>query len=258
MIGHHLLGKENMSTSTITPRRLFLFPLLLGRLILFALFQGLLLLGFYIAGRPSPADDAVAWWVLAVVMANIATIGLLAFLMKREGKSLWDLYRVGPHPFWKDFLLALGLFVLSLPLGMLPNTMVGQALFGDALIPAQMMFRPIPMWGLAVGLLFPLTIAFAEIPFYFAYIMPRLQAATGKKWLITLLCGLALAAQHVTLPFIPDGRYLLWRLLMYLPFALFIGAVMQWKPRLLRYFMVFHALMDLSALAVYFSLYTIK
>jgi hypothetical protein len=88
--------------------------------------------------------------------------------------------------------------------------------------------------------------------------MPRLQAATGKTWLITVVCAVALAAQHVTLPFIPDGRFLLWRLLMYLPFALFVGVVMQWKPRLLRYFMVFHALMDLSALAVFFSLYTIK
>lgn len=213
---------------------------------------------FWLAGRHSPADDSVAWWVLTVVLANIATIGLLTCLMMREGKSLWDLYRVGPHPFWKDLLLALGLFILSLPVGALPNTLLGQALFGDALIPAQMMFRPIPLWGLAVGLLFPLTIAFAEIPFYFAYLMPRLQAVTGKTWLVTVLCAFALAAQHVTLPFIPDGRYLLWRLLMYLPFALFVGVVMQWKPRLLRYFMVFHALMDLSALAVYFSLYTIK
>jgi hypothetical protein len=247
-----------LMTTKLEARKQILFPLLLGRLGLFALFQAVFALVFWLAGRSAPAEDAVAWWVWEVALANLATIGLLAYLMKREGKTLADLYRVGLHPFWKDLLLALGLFVIGLPIGALPNTLVGQALFGDALVPAQMMFRPIPLWGLAIGLLFPLTIAFAEIPFYFAYLMPRLQAATGKTWLITVLCGIALAAQHVTLPFIPDGRYLLWRLLMYLPFALFIGVVMQWKPRLLRYFMVFHALMDLSALAVYFSLYTIK
>lgn len=246
-----------MNTDTKKQKRI-LFSLLFARLILFAAFQTIFAMVFWLAGRAAPADDAVAWWVWEVALANLATIGLLAFLMKREGRSLRYLYRVGPHPFWKDLLLALGLFVIGLPEGALPNTLLGQALFGDALIPAQMMFRPIPLWGLAVGLLFPLTIAFAEIPFYFAYIMPRLQAATGKTWLITVVCAIALAAQHVTLPFIPDGRYLLWRLLMYLPFALFVGVVMQWKPRLLRYFMAFHALMDLSALAVYFSLYTIK
>ena len=244
--------------STMEDRKRILFPLLAGRLILFAILQAIFALIFWLAGRTAPADDAVAWWVWEVALANLATISLMAFLMKREGKTLFDLYRVGPHPFWKDLLLALGLFVIGLPIGALPNSLLGQALFGDALIPAQMMFRPVPLWGLAVGLLFPLTIAFAEIPFYFAYLMPRLQSATGKTWLITVVCAIALAAQHVTLPFIPDGRYLLWRLLMYLPFALFVGVVMQWKPRLLRYFMVFHALMDLSALAVYFSLYTIK
>ena len=246
-----------MNTDTKKQKRI-LFSLLFARLILFAAFQTIFAMVFWLAGRAAPADDAIAWWVWEVALANLATLGLLTILMKREGKSLWDLYRVGPHPFWKDLLLAVGLFVVGLPVGALPNTLLGQALFGDALIPAQMMFRPIPLWGLAVGLLFPLTIAFAEIPFYFAYIMPRLQAATGKTWLITVVCAIALAAQHVTLPFIPDGRYLLWRLLMYLPFALFVGVVMQWKPRLLRYFMAFHALMDLSALAVYFSLYTIK
>jgi hypothetical protein len=120
--------------------------------------------------------------------------------------------------------------------------------------PALMMFRPIPIWGLIFGLLFPLTIAFAEIPYYFAYILPRLQTATNQKWTITILCSLALAVQHVTLPLIFDVRFILWRLLMYLPFALFVGIVMQWRPRLLPYFMVFHALMDISALSVYFTI----
>jgi len=62
-----------------------------------------------------------------------------------------------------------------------------------------------------------------------------------------------LAAQHITLPLILDGRFILWRLVMYLPFALYLGMVMQWKPGLLNFFMFFHAQMDLSALAVYFT-----
>ncbi|KPL73176.1 hypothetical protein ADM99_02730 [Leptolinea tardivitalis] len=88
------------------------------------------------------------------------------------------------------------------------------------------MFMALPAWGLTLGFLFPLTIAFAEIPFYFSYLMPRLQAATGQKLLITILCGLMLVAQHITLPLILDGRFILWRLVMYLPFDLFLGMVM--------------------------------
>jgi len=48
--------------------------------------------------------------------------------------------------------------------------------------------------------------------------------------------------------FHPGWMIIIRRLLMYLPFALYIGVVMQWKPRLL--FLFFHTLMDLSALAV--------
>jgi hypothetical protein len=236
------------------PSKKLLVAMLFGRLLLFAGFQGLLAILFWIAGRPMPCEDAAAWWLVQVILTNLTCIGLLGFLMKREGKRLVDLYRVEKHPFWKELLIALGVFIIGLPLGALPNTLLAGWLFGDALIPAQMMFRPIPVWGLAVGILFPLTIAFAEIPYYFAYIMPRLQAATHKKWIITIVCGLFLAVQHITLPLILDGRFILWRLLMYLPFALFVGVVMQWRPRLLPYFMVFHALMDLSALAVYFTI----
>lgn len=248
------MASLSQSTDYYQTRKTCLFTLLPTRLALFAMFQGLLTLIFWFAGRQFPAGEAAAWWVAQVILTNLTCIALLAYLMKCEGRQLIDLYRVGNQSFWKGLAAATGLFLVGLPLGALPNTLVAQWLFGDPLIPARMMFQPLPTWGLALGLLFPLTIAFAEIPFYFAYLMPRLQAATGQKWTITLICGLMLAAQHITLPLILDGRFILWRLLMYLPFALYLGVVMQWKPRLLNYFMFFHALMDLSALAVYFTL----
>jgi hypothetical protein len=231
-----------------------LLLLLFGRLVLFAGFQAVLTLVFWFAGRPAPVEDAAAWWLVQVILTNLTCIWLLSRLMHREGLSLGDLYRVEKHPFWKELFVALGIFLLGLPLGALPNTFVAQWLFGNTLTPALMMFRPIPIWGLVLGLLFPLTIAFAEIPYYFAYIMPRLQSATNLKWPVTIACGLVLAAQHITLPLIFDGRFILWRLLMYLPFAIFVGIVMQLRPRLLPYIMVFHALMDLTALSVYFTI----
>jgi len=33
---------------------------------------------------------------------------------------------------------------------------------------------------------------------------------------------------------------------MYLPFAVFVGIVLHWRPRLLPYFVVIHVLMDIS------------
>jgi hypothetical protein len=79
-------------------------------------------------------------------------------------------------------------------------------------------------------LLFPATIALAELPTYFAYDMPRLEVIIGR-WSEVVLAGLALAAQHMTLPLIFDGRFLVWRLGMFLPFALLVAIVLRWPPR---------------------------
>jgi hypothetical protein len=37
-----------------------------------------------------------------------------------------------------------------------------------------------------------------------------------------------------------------WRFLIFLPFALWVGLIVRWRPRLLPYMMVIHALMDVS------------
>jgi hypothetical protein len=44
---------------------------------------------------------------------------------------------------------------------------------------------------------------------------------------------------------------MLWRLGMYLPFALFAGLMIKFRPTLLPYYMIVHALMDVSAVMVY-------
>ena len=102
-----------------------------------------------------------------------------------------------------------------------------------------------------VGLLFPLTIAFAELPTYFGYVMPRLAPQLKSGWLAWAVASFFLAFQHCFLPFILDGRFLLWRLGMYLPFAFFAGLLLKLRPSLLPYFVVMHALIDISTLSVY-------
>jgi len=83
------------------------------------------------------------------------------------------------------------------------------------------------------------------LPTYFAYCLPRLEAQTGR-WSAVLLASFFLAAQHCTLPLIWDGRFLTWRLLMFIPFALFVGLLLRWRPQLLPYMVVVHGLMDLA------------
>ena len=41
-------------------------------------------------------------------------------------------------------------------------------------------------------------------------------------------------------------RFITWRAMMYLPFAIEVGLVMHWRPRLLPYLASVHVLMDLA------------
>lgn len=84
--------------------------------------------------------------------------------------------------------------------------------------------------------------------------MPRLEAKLRNGWAAWLIASFFLGAQHMFLPLILDGRFMLWRLGMYMPFALFAGLMLKLRPSLLPYFMIVHALVDLSAVSVYLML----
>jgi hypothetical protein len=81
--------------------------------------------------------------------------------------------------------------------------------------------------------------------------MPRLEAQLKNGWSAWFLASFFLAAQHMFRPLIFDGGLMLWRLGMFLPFALFIGLVVKIRPSLLPYFMVIHALLDVTTVLVY-------
>ncbi len=80
---------------------------------------------------------------------------------------------------------------------------------------------------------------------------PSRRRARGRECTIA---SLFLGLQHATLPLILDGRFVLWRALMYLPFAFYIGAILKLRPRLLPFLVIGHALIDLATVAVYFTL----
>jgi hypothetical protein len=48
-----------------------------------------------------------------------------------------------------------------------------------------------------------------------------------------------------------DWGFMLWRFGMFLPFALFTGLVLKFRPALLPYFVIVHALMDVTTMFVY-------
>lgn len=220
------------------------------RVVLFAACQTLAALIFLLAGYEAPWLAAIAWWPVTATAANLICLVLLRWLASREGLRLRDLYNFDRRTIGRDLLLVLGLLVIGGPLGYLPNALLAQLLFGSAEAAADLWLLPLPVWvAITFVVLFPLTIALSELPTYFGYALPRLQALWNRRWLPVLLTAFMLSAQHVALPLLFDGRFMLWRLMSFLPFALFLGLLVNWRPRLLPYLMVFHALMDISVMA---------
>ncbi len=224
---------------TLSTRKLI--ALLFSRLVLFGVFQALLALAI------NSWNDSESYWILVATLGNLVSILFLYLLFKREGGNYYNLFKF-QKAYWKsDLPLFLGLTVLLGPIALGPNYFLSKWLWGDLTTSYEMLFRPMPdaiMYVLLVA--FPVTIALAELPTYFGFIMPRLEKNLRYKWLAILLPVLFLSVQHCCLPLIFDVRFILFRGLMFLPFALLLGIAIWKQPRLLPYFIVLHGLMDMQ------------
>lgn len=238
-----------ISSSTTTVSHPWL--MLISRSVLFLLFQALIALIIYATGTASAWDESARYWTFIVSFANFVSIYLLVRLYKAEGKRFFDIFKFSRTEWKKDLLWFVVFSIIAMPIVGAPREPLAAAIFGDAMVATNMLFRPIPTWAFVLSFLFPLTIAFAELPTYFAYCMPRLEAQLKNGWLAWLIVSFFLAAQHMFLPTILDGGYFLWRFGMFLPFALFTGLVLKFRPSLLPYFVIMHALLDVTTVLVY-------
>ena len=225
------------------------------RTLLFLAWQGAAAAILAVTGTADALDAAVAWWPVSIVGANLTTLAVLFWLLRREGGSYRELVRIDRHTIGRDLLVLLGVTLLAGVLASIPSALVSMALWGDPAAGSTMVFRPVPTWAATFALVaFPITIALSELPTYFGYAMPRLALLSQRWWLAILVSAGGLAVQHCALPFLPDWRFLIWRGLMYLPFALLLAIVIAWRPRLLPYLMVVHGLLDFAAAWMFFSL----
>ncbi|MFC0878436.1 hypothetical protein ACE01N_17715 [Saccharicrinis sp. FJH2] len=225
----------------------FPFLLLFSRLLCFGVFQAI------IAFVLDSWESSEKYWLLTATLTNIVSILLLMILFKREGENYFKIFRFPKKTIKKDVLIFLILALVSIPVAMMPGYLLSSLIWGDPDVPTHMMFGPINKW-LVYSLMFafPVTIAFAELATYFVYIMPRLVKRLNRKWLAVMLPVLFLSVQHCTLPFIPNMDFMLYRSLVFLPFALLIGISIYYRPSLFIYFAILHGLMDFGTAYMFF------
>jgi len=205
-------------------------------------------------GIQSPWVRAAAWWPFIVTAANLITILLLINYVRSQGRSYWSLFIIDTLHLRDDLKLMALVLLITLPVAFLPNIISARLLFSDAMVPVRLLFQPIPVPAIIVSMIvFPITQGLAEIPLYMTCTMPELVKKGKPRWLSIALPAFFLGAQHIAVPLLFNGPFIVWRLLMYMPFAFLIGIVMRYRPRLLPYLAILHVLMDISAGAMYFA-----
>lgn len=238
---------ENQSNSVGTK----LWALLAMRLVLFALFQGLIALAV-MGSVEHPWDVSTKWWPFGIVATNLISIAILNRLFAAEGKSYFALFRFDRARFKSDILPVLGVSVLVIAMAWIPNVLLANLLLGGSDAAASLFLHKLPFWAAAFLLVaFPVTTAMSEIPLYFAYIFPRLEDRKGLVSAMTLTVFFV-CAQHATMPLVFSWAFVSWRLLMFVPFAVLLGFVFRWRPSLLPYFIVLHGLLDMGLIAAMF------
>jgi hypothetical protein len=217
------------------------------RLVGFAVVQTLIAGALLVSGTADPWSASALWWPVVATVVNVATWWLLARLLRRQGRTLWDLFRIDTHHIGRDLGAVAAIAVVTAFLVVVPNFALGTMLFGDAEAPLARMVGPLPGWAaLTAAVLFPASIVVSELAAYFGYLQPRLEALTGRAWLAVAVAAGSLSLQHATLPLLFDGRFIIWRALMYLPFAVVLGLALRWRPRLLPYLAVVHGFSEVQ------------
>ncbi len=231
--------------------------LLPARTIFFLIGQVIIALILLLISGTSDWQSSAAWWPIAVALADILCLYLLIRWYKKEGKNYFSEFRFSRDSFWKDLGIVLLSLIVGGPLSVVPNILLSTWLFGNPEASLPLFVGALPLWAVIFsGILFPLGQAVTEIPMYMRYIAPKLEykSATGygmKPWLAVGLASLFLSLQHITAPLIFDVRFIIWRALMYLPFAIYVGILIRWRPRLLPFICIIHWLMNLSFVFMY-------
>lgn len=204
--------------------------MLFSRLLLFVFFQLLIALIL------SSWKESEKYWLLTATFANFVSIILLKILLRKEGIKYFSLFLFTRYKGGFDLLFSLGLLIISIPVILIPSLSFSTFLWGNTTYYNQVLFQPIPKIIIYFLLFaFPISMCFADIPTYFGYIMPQLKNKFQRIWIAILLPVIFLSIQNCTLPLVFESKFILFRGLMYFPYALMLGLAAYKRPTLLPY-----------------------
>jgi membrane protease YdiL (CAAX protease family) len=166
-------------------------------------------------GDPHPLQAAARWYMPGGSLIDFASLAALAWLCRREGIRLTDLLGVR-RPVDKRELLGdvARLMLVFEPPAVGAAAFVTRRAYGRELPPTVTLPRDLPAWAAAYSVIvWPAIWGVTEELVYLGYALPRLEVQLNSTWRAVIIVASGWAFQHVALPFLPDWRYLISRVL---------------------------------------------
>lgn len=209
--------RRRLEAGRIAPLRVAL--MLPARTVFALLTFGLVTLIALARGASDPLRAAGGWWMVSGTLIDVGCLIALAALVRHEGITLVDLLAVDRRHVPRELLLG-----LVLVLALLPALIVSQALgalFYPGQLPPQITLVHLPAWATLYGVLvWPVIWGFTEQLTYMGYLFPRLEVLTHHSLVAAAMVVVVWSLQHIALPFVPNGRYLVYRVLTTVPVAI--------------------------------------
>lgn len=188
---------------------------------------------------------AAGWWPVHGTLTDVLCLLALAWLARREGLTLGALFGVRGWPALRQ-LAWTPVYLLAVAPATVLARVISMGFYGDAPPPMFTVVDLPPAWGWYSILVWPVIWVLTEELVYLGYLMPRLEALTGRTWLAAMAVTFFWGLQHLAIPWIADGTYLAWRVLAsWAALSLFPVAFVLGRRRLIPLIGV-HYLADLA------------
>lgn len=203
---------------------------------------------FYFTGHNDFFIKASPWWPVYGLLANYICFVVVNKALKKENVRFFSLVGYNAGKIWKDIRLSLAFILCSMILAVAPAFAFGYLMYGRypyELVPS---FSSIPMLVVIVFLVVsPVVNSAIEEITYNGFIFPRLEAKVKSKAITVSWVLFFFTLQHVFITFAPDLKYMVWRLLSFVPLLLF-WIIVYSRMRRLTTLIIVHWFMDAFAL----------
>jgi hypothetical protein len=192
------------------------WPVLLflpGRLVFALVAQAIAAGVFALQGSGTAWIDAAAWWPVYSTITDVLCLAALVLLTRRESMTVVDLFGVPSLRAAVRQLAWIPPYLLAVLPTVAVASFVTQAIYASP-VPPIVTIVDLPAFAAVYArLVWPLLWVVTEELVYLGFLLPRMEALTGKTSLAIVVVLFFWGLQHIAIPLIPDGTYLAWRLI---------------------------------------------